>query len=54
MSAVSPLRVSQKLFHCLSFASAATLLNTSVFSSMCALIIRETTMKKSCEYGEYG
>ena len=32
--------MSQKLFHCLSFASLATLLNTSVFSSMCALIVR--------------
>ena len=37
---MSLLRVSQKLFHCLSFASLATLLNTSVFSSMCTLIVR--------------
>ena len=37
---MSLLRVSQKLVHCLSFASLATLLNTSVFSSMCALIVR--------------
>ena len=37
---VSLLRVSQKLFHCLSFASLATFLNTSVFSSMSSLIVR--------------
>ena len=32
------LRVSQKLFHCPTFSYLATLLNTSVFSSMCALV----------------
>ena len=37
---MSLLRVSQKLLHCLSFASLVTLLSTSVFSSMCALIVR--------------